>query len=185
MQSDEQKWNKKYSQRLSGPGAPDNFLISAKQYLLGGRALDIACGLGAASLWLARSGYKVDAVDISSTAISELRKNAETEGRSINAYTADLDTYSLPENQYDLVTVFYFYLNRIVPQIEATLKKDGLLVYATYNENQASVAPGFNPDYLVSSTDFAGSFGTLKIVVSEPLAGPRQNISRVIACKAS
>ena len=42
-----------------------------------GRALDLGCGLGRAAIFLARSGWQVDAVDFIPQAITEARQRAE------------------------------------------------------------------------------------------------------------
>ncbi|WP_306325302.1 class I SAM-dependent methyltransferase [Streptomyces venezuelae] len=60
---------------------PDESLVSyVERGLLpagGGRALDLGCGPGRNSLYLASLGYRVDAVDLSPTAIRWARERAE------------------------------------------------------------------------------------------------------------
>ncbi|WP_261160363.1 class I SAM-dependent methyltransferase [Serratia fonticola] len=59
--------------------------------LAGGRCLELGCGNGAmASLWLARHGYRVEGVDISSTAIAWAKENFATEGLRGNFQQADV-----------------------------------------------------------------------------------------------
>ncbi|MFE1908073.1 class I SAM-dependent methyltransferase [Streptomyces gardneri] len=85
---------------------PDENLVSyVERGLLpaGGRALDLGCGPGRNTLYLASLGYEVDAVDLSATAIrwaEERTAEAGAEGvRFVNgdAFTAVLD------GPYDLV----------------------------------------------------------------------------------
>jgi len=58
-----------------------------------GRALDLACGLGSVTLWLAARGLDVTALDISDVAIGRLRAAAAELGLGprVDADVADLD----------------------------------------------------------------------------------------------
>ena len=87
-------------------------------------------------------------MDISDIALARLKVYSEQLRLNINCIHADLDNFELAKESYDLVVVFYFFSERLIPSIKQTLRQDGLLFYATYNERHTSVQPGFNPDYL-------------------------------------
>jgi tellurite methyltransferase len=151
--------------------------------LSAGRALDLACGRGANSLFLAEAGYSVDAIDISSVVMAELRDEATRRNLKIDCIVADLDHYSAPENAYDLIIVFYFFSDRMIPHIKRALKPEGLLFYATYNKNHTSVHPTFNPAYLIDPSALGDYFSEYEILVHEPEVGESANISRIICWK--
>jgi SAM-dependent methyltransferase len=184
LKSDQEKWNRRY-EREHHIDAPDEFLVSRASMLGTGFALDLACGLGGNSLFLAERGYSVHAVDISYEALSKLHREAVLRNLSIQPIVADLDYFSLPPEHYDLIIVFYFFSRDLMPRIVSALKNDGLLFYATYNIRHISVRPEFNKDYLIQPDELVQYFSGFDILVYEPDAGENRNISRVLARKES
>jgi 2-polyprenyl-3-methyl-5-hydroxy-6-metoxy-1,4-benzoquinol methylase len=135
---DKNKWNKRYT---NNP-IPDRVIEIIEQNAgkaTIGRALDIAAGMGRHSKYLAKLGFKVDALDISSLAISTLHGI-----ENISATEVDFDSYELKKDEYDLIVCSYFLKRELFPQIVAALKKDGILIYETFvfhedNEQAPSV----------------------------------------------
>jgi SAM-dependent methyltransferase len=79
---------------------PDENLVSYldRGLLRPGRALDLGCGPGRNALRLAEAGYRVDAVDLSPTAIAWARERAGDAGITFlcgNAFELDLGEYDL------------------------------------------------------------------------------------------
>jgi tellurite methyltransferase len=183
MLSDKEKWDKRYSQDRPDIPEPDSFLVNHIDLFSGGRAIDVACGLGGNSIYLAERGFTVDAADISLPALKSLRRHAECRGLPINTILADLDYFSLRADFYDLAVIFYFYSERILAEVKETVKKGGIVVYATYNKRHLSIKPTFNPDYLIDPEQPVRAFSDWEILVSEPVAGENGNISRIIARK--
>ena len=110
MEADRQRWDERYEgQPLASPRPPD--VVDGAddlQALLprGGTAVDIACGAGGQSLWLAGLGYDVVALDVSPVAI-ELTRSAAAEcalDERIDARVADLDD-GLPADLHDVAVV--------------------------------------------------------------------------------
>ncbi|GAA3060211.1 class I SAM-dependent methyltransferase [Pseudonocardia yunnanensis] len=73
-----------------------------------GKALDLGCGPGGDTLWLARRGWRVTAVDISAVAIDRLADRAHSLGLAdrITAERHDL-AESFPAGRFDLVSAHY------------------------------------------------------------------------------
>ena len=180
MKSDREKWNQRYADESTDIPAPDPFLIRHGDLLKSGRALDLACGRGGNAIFLAQSGYAVDAIDISDIALSSLQAYADQRELNIRCIVADLDHFTLPTALYDLVVVFYFFSEPLLLYIKDALKLDGLLFYATYNKRHTSVQPGFNPEYLVGPEALGRYFSNFEILIDEPDAGPERNISRLV-----
>jgi cyclopropane fatty-acyl-phospholipid synthase-like methyltransferase len=67
-----------------------------------GRALDLGCGTGTHSLYLARCGYRVDAVDFSGPALGRAAARARAAGCDIRFLCADVLRYQA-DQPYDLV----------------------------------------------------------------------------------
>src|SRR5665647_363003 len=111
MSADE--WDERYRDgELVWGAAPNMWVEQEVTPLAPGRALDIACGEGRNSVWLARHGWRVTGVDFSAEAISKARAMAEHQlgtAASVEWICADATELELPA-QYDLVLVVYLQL---------------------------------------------------------------------------
>ncbi|MGW6389628.1 class I SAM-dependent methyltransferase [Streptomyces sp. NPDC055103] len=89
------------------PKPDENLVAYAEKGLLpaGGRALDLGCGPGRNSLYLASLGYEVDAVDLSATAIAWAEERAHKAGATGSVRFVCGDAFSSPalDGPYDLV----------------------------------------------------------------------------------
>lgn len=140
--TDRQRWNEKYTRK---PAAtiikPDEWLIEAHDTIAqitpgittAGRALDLACGLGHNSTWLAQYGWDVDGVDISTEGLSQAEHLAAETDTVINWIEADLDDWQPKPDSYDLAIVFRFLDRVTVPLIvNDGLRPGGWLIYETF-----------------------------------------------------
>ncbi|AZK96984.1 MULTISPECIES: SAM-dependent methyltransferase [Streptomyces] len=75
-----------------------------------GDALDLGCGEGGDSLWLARNGWRVTAVDVSGVAVERLARLARTGGLegAVTAERHDLRA-TFPGGTFDLVSAHYLH----------------------------------------------------------------------------
>lgn len=132
-EQDKKKWNSKYLENL-GNSNPSEILKRYISLASGGKALDIACGNGRNSRYLARKGFQVDAVDISSVAMNHL----EGKETGIHCICQDMDTWQIPENRYQLIINIRFMDRRLFPMIEKGLKPGGVLIFESFiDENKA------------------------------------------------
>jgi len=123
---DKEKWDAKH--KLSSiPDTPISLITTQYQLAPGRQALDIACGMGRHSKFLASKGFVVDALDISTTAIDALQGI-----ENIHAKEVDFDTYTLETNKYDLIVCTYFLKRDLFSQILSALKVGGIFIYETY-----------------------------------------------------
>jgi len=183
LKRDREKWDQRYSEEQGPPFSPDPWLVEHANLLESGRCLDLACGRGGNSLFVAERGYSVHAIDISLAALLELQNEANRRNLDVQSIVMDLDYCSLPVESYDLVLVFYFFDPRLMDAIRACLKPRGLIIYATYNHRHTSVRPGFNPAYLVPPSGLVPYFPDFEILLSEPYAGESGNITRMLGRK--
>ena len=99
MDADRDRWDGRWSGAHADAGnvsalAPDVITAhSALETLLptDGPALDLACGVGAQSLWLAECGLQVTALDVSPVAIGIAAAAAATQGLDVDARVWDTD----------------------------------------------------------------------------------------------
>ncbi len=67
-----------------------------------GQALDLGCGTGTNSIYLARHGWEVVGVDFSGVAIRRARRKACQAGVNVRFYRADVTDLSFLEGPFDL-----------------------------------------------------------------------------------
>ena len=82
----------------------DEGLIELASTMPPGKALELGCGEGQNSIWLAQRGWIVNAVDISPSAIAEARQQAQAGGvaDTIIFHATDISQWR-PVSRYDLV----------------------------------------------------------------------------------
>jgi SAM-dependent methyltransferase len=96
-----------------------------------GAALDLGCGAGGDTLWLARRGWQVTAVDLAATAVESLRHRAG--GLPVTTLRIDLAA-AFPEGAFDLVSAQYLHTPFTLPREQVlrraadALRPGGLLL---------------------------------------------------------
>ncbi|TCN22631.1 class I SAM-dependent methyltransferase [Mesobacillus foraminis] len=166
------KWNKKYNERLIHleTPVPNARLIQLSSYLGGGTALDLACGLGGNSLFLAKLNYSVQAMDISDVAVKYLQGMAEKEGVAVSAVTADLENISsllFENNSFDLLVITY-YLNRpLLSLVKSLLKEDGYFFMETYYHSPKNGNQKIPSRYKLQSNELLDQFKEWKVLYFE------------------
>ncbi len=133
---DKQKWDAKYikkSQLLLPRDASIN-LVNHLDKCVGKRALDLACGAGRNTIYLAKHGFKVDALDIAQIALDALHVELKSQNLShlVNTKLIDLDKFSEPKNSYDLVLMCNFLDRELIQKAQFSLAKDGVFIVETY-----------------------------------------------------
>jgi SAM-dependent methyltransferase len=82
---------------------PERLLISVVQARQGrGRALDVGCGSGAFSVWLAKQGMEVTGLDLFPEAIAMARALGEKKREKVDFTCGDLFSYA-PDRPFDVV----------------------------------------------------------------------------------
>jgi 2-polyprenyl-3-methyl-5-hydroxy-6-metoxy-1,4-benzoquinol methylase len=135
MEADRKRWNERYAADgyLLGV-APAPFLAGQMERLLslcpGRRALDIACGEGRNSVFLARHGFSVTGIDISEQALAKGKRLAEEAGVRCDFRRADLEECAIT-GSYDLILNINFLLRSLFPSLVAALTPGGILLVDT------------------------------------------------------
>lgn len=170
---DKEKWNAKYGSSTCLAGRePIRWLVDHADLLTGrGRALDIAMGEGRNSLFAASLGYDVLGIDISEVGISRAETLARQNNLTIHTRLADLDTYAIEENTYDLILCFYFLDRRLFEGIQKGLKSGGILLYETFTVDHLKYS-GFKKEWVLAKNELQEAFSSLTILdyqeVDEP-----------------
>ena len=137
------RWDIKYANAELSDKPPEPTVELAVKSRAPGQALDLACGTGRHSLYLAAHGWEVTAVDYSSVALAILSERA-AEGLPVHPVLADLekDEYVIAPNAWDLIVDCCYLQRSLFLAIREGVKKGGLFV---------GVFPmsGINPEYLI------------------------------------
>ena len=164
---DQARWDKQHAE-VRGVETPASFLRQVFEtdvwQLPRGRALDIACGQGRNSLYLAEGGFEVVAMDISAVALNEARKQAELKRLPIDWRQTDLEAVRLDEAAYDLIVNFNYLQRSLIPQIKRAVKHGGYIIFETYLIDQIAIGHPKNPDYLLRHNELLEHFREFRIL---------------------
>jgi methyltransferase family protein len=103
-EQDKVRWNKKYATEkyLFGQEAI-LFLKDHVGLLPKGQVLDLAIGEGRNAIFLATQGFDVTGIDISEEGLKKAQALATKHGVRIITIVADLETYKIPANTFDVI----------------------------------------------------------------------------------
>jgi SAM-dependent methyltransferase len=112
-------WDRHYGTRRSWGGRANPLLVETAESLTPGTALDLGCGAGGDTVWLARRGWHVTAVDISGTAVERVAAHAREQGLDgrVTAERHDLAD-SFPDGEFDLVSAQYLHTPFPLPRAD-------------------------------------------------------------------
>ena len=102
------QWDDRYTQH-GWSNLPDPHLSHLVENLTPGRALDLGCGTGRNSVFLARLGWRVTGVDASAVGLQMASDELANAGLSWTPLRADLTTFTT-EDRFDLVVVANIHL---------------------------------------------------------------------------
>lgn len=128
-------WENQYAGRPETFTArPNALLVELAPTLPAGRALDLGCGAGGDTVYLATLGWQVTATDIAPTAVRRTERYAAKEGVAdrVTGEVHDLAA-GFPDGTFDLVSAQYFHTPFDFPRAQVlrraahALAPDGLL----------------------------------------------------------
>jgi 2-polyprenyl-3-methyl-5-hydroxy-6-metoxy-1,4-benzoquinol methylase len=131
-----------------------------------GRALDIAMGEGRNAVYLAKKGFVVDGVDLSEVAIRKAKRLAKENEVTISTQQADLNTYVIPPDTYEVIINIDFLLRSLIPQMKRGLKRGGVIVFEnmTIEQLKNPQGEGVRQDYLLKMGELKELFKEFQIV---------------------
>nr|WP_018599275.1 class I SAM-dependent methyltransferase [Mycobacterium sp. 155] len=133
------RWDAIHTDRSSDdtePGPPSVFASYVTVFPVTGTALDIACGQGTASIWLAQRGFEVLGVDVSPVAVETARAQARRFGVADRCRfgVADLDDGLPAGPPADVILCHRFRDRRLYPSLIDRLAPGGLLAICVLSE---------------------------------------------------
>ena len=164
----QKKWEAIYSKQDADLAASTvSLVLEQNQHLLPitGLALDLACGLGANSLFLGEKGLKVHSWDISAVAIYQLDKMALKRNTDIHTQQRDVIANPPEANLYDVIVVSHFLDRDLAAKIISALKPGGILFYQTFCRDKVNDSGPSNPAFLLADNELLRLFNALKVRV--------------------
>ena len=183
-ESDRLKWDQRYSQFTGIGQEPASWLVDVSDEIPHlGRALDIAAGTGRLSLWLAKRGLDVLAVDISSVGLELARQTAEAKGHLIEILSLDLEAQSLPDGPFDVITCFHYWQKDIFPMIRERLRPGGVFVAEVATVANLERHPHPSLQYLADPGELKQQCQLLQIAYYQECWFDDHAMARVVARK--
>ena len=145
--------------------------------------LDLACGKGRNSLYLANCGYDVLAVDIneeflkcfSNNKIKKLKKDIEK-----------IDNWPLNKIGFEIIVVTNFLNRSIFPSIIDSINPNGYLIYETFSVGQEKIGKPCNKNYILENKELIALCNNLLTIKYEEVwahTPENQYFKQRIICK--
>ncbi|MFY9262487.1 MAG: methyltransferase domain-containing protein [Actinomycetaceae bacterium] len=140
-------WDERYSGRIHWQNEPSPHVVSALRGRPPGASLDVACGFGRNSIWLAQQGWDAHGVDFSKVGLGKAAEFANDAGVDLSLYCADITSGWDPGRTFDLVMLSYLHYRDfgIVPIVERMttwVADGGLLLVIGFDESSHPLPTG-------------------------------------------
>jgi 2-polyprenyl-3-methyl-5-hydroxy-6-metoxy-1,4-benzoquinol methylase len=179
-------WDERYrSADALWSGEPNAQLIAEVSELAPGFALDVGCGEGADTIWLAQRGWRVTAIDISGVALERGRAQAAAVGddvaRRIDWLCADVFAWEPPAGAYDLVSAQFIHFpnpqrDAFFRRLAAAVQPHGTLLIVAHHPSdlQTTARRWRMPEYFYTAEDVEASLEPERWDVRVAEARPRE-----------
>ncbi|MBH48896.1 MAG: SAM-dependent methyltransferase [Halobacteriovorax sp.] len=167
-------WDSKYSDTKYVFGKkPAKFLAQNYDFIPSeSKVLDMGMGEGRNAVFLARKGYKVTGIDISSVAVKKAKMLADEYGVRINTVVASMNKYKIQDGAFDAIICFYYVDRALHERMLSWLKPGGILIYESHTDLQKTVkgSERYDQEYLLRPSELLSMFKGMKILkYEEPL----------------
>ena len=180
-------WEERYAQ----PGCccgrePVDFLREHLDELPRGAALDLAMGEGRNALFLAQHGFSVTGIDSSPTGVAKAEARAREQGLRLKTIVADLESYALPGEEFDVVLCCYYLQRSLFPQMERALKQGGALLVQTLMVEQLQFSTGpRNREHLLEPNELYRTFRHLRVTYYREVVRGERAVASLLAYRAA
>jgi SAM-dependent methyltransferase len=185
-ESDRSQWDQVFAQDTYVYGKePAEVLREYIDILPVGRALDIAMAEGRNSVYLAKKGFVVDGVDLSEVAIRKAKRLAKENGVEIATINADLNTYQIKPETYEVIIDIQYLQRSLIPQIKKGLKRGGVVVFQnqTVDQLQLPGSSGLRRDFLLAKGELKELFSEFKVLHYSETNDGKNALATLVAMK--
>jgi SAM-dependent methyltransferase len=132
----------------------------------GGRALDVACGLGRHSRYLAGLGLQVAAVDRDSQAVAGL---VGLPGVTVTLADLESGPWPFTGQRFEGIVVTNYLHRPLLSALRDTLAPDGVLIYETFAAGNERYGRPSNPQFLLEAGELLELCRGLRVIAYEDL----------------
>lgn len=137
---------------------PNKYVARIGDYLSPpGSILDLGAGEGRNSIFLAKQGFSITAIDINETGLSKIQRASDNDNLDIRSELADISTYATV-GEYDAIianAALHFIeagdISRIINNIQGHTKKGGVNLFTLFSTDDPGVLE--TPDYYFFSEE--------------------------------
>ncbi len=141
-------------------------LLNDKEVVKPVFGLDIGCGGGRDSVYLALNGLKMTGVDHQEKALSRAKKLSKNHSVTVNWLSCDIETdICFPKQNQDLILVVRYLNRKLFNQIKKVLRPKGWLVFQTFSEGCELLGSPKNPNFILRSNELSEVFSDFEIFV--------------------
>ena len=154
--------------------------VARWQHLIPARAhvLDIACGSGRHASFLAAQGHQVTGIDRDAQALAQLPAR-------VRALQADIENapWPLPGQKFDAVVVTNYLWRPLWPQVLASVRAGGVLIYETFARGNEAYGRPSRPDFLLAPGELLQVCAGWQVVAYEHgrCTQPDRVVQRIVA----
>jgi SAM-dependent methyltransferase len=163
---------------------PSQFLWRVEADLpMRGRALDLACGRGRNSMWLASRGFTVDAVDFSAIALAKANSLAARRGVADAVRTIEHDLRTglppLAADAYAVVLLLHYHQPDLWPGMRAAVAPGGVMLVETLAHHPSNL--DVDPAFLSERDELLAAAGDFEVVLQGQAMDGQRAVDRLFA----
>ena len=192
-EEDRTKWNERYQDGFyENRTHPCRLLTQWSERFQGSRALDIACGTGRNSRFLASRGFQVTGLDVSDIALAKARNTEHPNSNRITYVRHDLDEGLPVLGNFDLIIVVRYIKRELFPNLDKYLVAGGHLLiehHIKYDADDRPLAGPESPEYRLDPHELMTLVGHMQTLyefeglITDP-DGQFAAISQFVGCKS-
>lgn len=192
-QEDRTKWNERYRDGFyENRQHPCRLLAQWCERFHGTRALDVACGNGRNSRFLASRGFQVIGLDVSDVALAQAKSTTHPCNSNINYMEHDLDEGLSLLGKFDLIIVVRYIKRELFPQLEQYLAAGGHLLiehHIKYDADDRPLAGPESPEFRLDPQELKTLIRNIDVhyeyegLITDP-DGQFAAISQFVGCKS-
>lgn len=180
---DRDRWDARHMAADDVDPPPSQFLVEFATLLpAAGRALDLACGRGRNATWLARRGFRVDAVDVSTIGLAKAKTLATRHDVADPVRTIEHDLAAgLPrlDGPHEIVLCLHYRQRDLWPKLPRLVAPGGVLLVETLSRDATNL--DLNPDHLAEHDELLAAARGLDVVVHGRVSVGKRAVDRLFA----
>lgn len=150
------------------------------------RALDVAVGRGRHARVLARSGYDVIGIDVRFDAVRRAKLDAAETGLRVAVICADLTTWPLPRDRFELIVVSRYLQRDLFPALRDALVPGGVMLYETFTDSQLQYDRGpRSRNHLLKPGELRMRLRGMDVLFDEEVTSGGDALARIAARRRS